>query len=110
MNAENGLRTWAWLHLNREVGLDVVKRDLHINQVIFLLFKCFIPSLFIISATVEINGFVCFFKGAKRGYHTLPSFFFFLHYYPHYLVSMAVFFFFNFYSFIYFFIYGCVGS
>lgn len=64
VNAKNGLKTWAWLHLSREVGLDVVKRDLHINQVFFLLIKCFILALFIISATVEINR--VFLKNLKQ--------------------------------------------
>ena len=32
VKAENELKTWACFCLNREVDLDVVKRDLRINQ------------------------------------------------------------------------------
>lgn len=32
VKAENELKTWASFCLNREVDLDMVRRDLHINQ------------------------------------------------------------------------------
>lgn len=32
VKAENELKTWASFCLNREVDLDIVKRDLHINR------------------------------------------------------------------------------